>query len=168
MGERRPPSKREIEAAVRAWNAAVHVGDTVLYHSHPDADPQRFTTATCAYVLSGHTAVVDLEGKSGCVAIAACKLLAAATLTIGIPQTELDKWAAAQPRVAVLREFLEWCDEQKRFIASYGRIERDYAAPVPEGREDMIARFVGIDTRKLETERRAVLDEQRKRTAHHG
>lgn len=57
---------------VADWNNAVQVGKEVDYRSDPHAAPQRFKTRCHAEVLSGHTAVVWLEGKSGCVALEAC------------------------------------------------------------------------------------------------
>lgn len=57
---------------VADWNNAVHVGQEVDYRSDPHAAPQRFKTRCHAEVLSGHTAVVWLEGKSGCVSVDAC------------------------------------------------------------------------------------------------
>lgn len=62
----------QIEVA--AWNASVQVGDQVDYYEVVGmSEPKRFTTRTPAEVLSGHTAVVWLEGKSGCVAISHCR-----------------------------------------------------------------------------------------------
>ena len=61
------------EQEVAEWNAKVAVGDTVEYRGHPEAEPQTFTTRTPAEVLSGHTAVVWLNGKSGCVCVDACR-----------------------------------------------------------------------------------------------
>lgn len=55
------------------WNEKVGVGETVEYRDYPGAEPQRFTTRTRAEVLSGHTAVVWLEGKAGCVCVDACR-----------------------------------------------------------------------------------------------
>lgn len=60
---------------VDRWNARIKIGDLVQYRSHPEAKPQTFNTRTEASVLSGHTAVVWLEGKSGCVCCDACKLV---------------------------------------------------------------------------------------------
>ncbi len=70
---RRPDPQSEVDA----WNAQVSVGDTVEYIDYPGAQPQTFKTRTAAAVLSGHTAVVWLEGKSGCVCVSHCKLIAA-------------------------------------------------------------------------------------------
>jgi hypothetical protein len=63
---------RRASDLVIQWNKTVKVGDEVVYRSHPGADPQLFKTRTEAQVLSGHTAVVWLDGKSGCVAVVAC------------------------------------------------------------------------------------------------
>jgi hypothetical protein len=60
------------EKQVADWNKAVRVGQEVDYRSDPGAEPQRFETRSVAEVLSGHTAVVWLEGKSGCVTLEAC------------------------------------------------------------------------------------------------
>ena len=57
-----------IDAAMK-----VGVGDTVEYRDYPEAEPQTFTTRTPAEVLSGHTAVVWLNGKAGCVCVDACR-----------------------------------------------------------------------------------------------
>lgn len=67
----RTPKKPEQE--VNDWNARVKVGDLVEYRFYPEAEPQTFKTRTEAQVLSGHTAVVWLEGKSGCVCCDACR-----------------------------------------------------------------------------------------------
>jgi hypothetical protein len=61
-------TRRRPEQQVADWNNLVSVGREVDYRSDPHAEPQRFKTRTEAQMLSGHTAVVWLEGKSGCVA----------------------------------------------------------------------------------------------------
>lgn len=67
--KRRPDPQK----AVSDWNARVNVGAAVEYSEVIGmGTPQKFTTATPAQVLSGHTAVVWLNGKSGCVALAHC------------------------------------------------------------------------------------------------
>lgn len=71
---RRPNPQKEVDA----WNACVNVGDAVEYVDHPGASRQQFTTASAAEVLSGHTAVVWLNGKNGCVCVSHCKPLAIA------------------------------------------------------------------------------------------
>ncbi|QGZ56704.1 hypothetical protein [Paraburkholderia acidiphila] len=56
-----------------AFNHRVKVGQFVDYRSHlPDGPITRYRTRTEASVLSGHTAVVWLEGKSGCVCVSHC------------------------------------------------------------------------------------------------
>lgn len=67
--------KLNPEHEARLWNAEVPVGAKVQYRECLD-DPYpatSFTTRTQASVLSGHTAVVWLEEKPGCVAIAHCR-----------------------------------------------------------------------------------------------
>jgi hypothetical protein len=62
------------ETLVSEFNARVSVGDVIEYSEVIGiGDPVRFTTATPAQVLSGHTAVVWLVGKSGCVCVTHCK-----------------------------------------------------------------------------------------------
>jgi len=59
---------------VDAWNARVKVGDSAEYSDVVGlTEPQTFKTKSEAEVLSGHTAVVWLEGKRGCVAVSHCK-----------------------------------------------------------------------------------------------
>lgn len=62
------------EDEVAAWNSKVKIGDTVEYRGYPEAEPQVFTTRTSAEVLSGHTAVVWLNGKRGCVCVSTCRI----------------------------------------------------------------------------------------------
>jgi hypothetical protein len=64
--------KSPVETADN-WNRTVRVGDLVEYRGYPEAKPQRFQTRTVAQVLMGHTAVVWLDGKAGCVTVEACK-----------------------------------------------------------------------------------------------
>ena len=68
----RPAAKPEFDMG------KAKLGDLVEYRSYPEASPQTFKTRTEAQVLSGHTAVVWLEGKSGCVCCDACRPVAAA------------------------------------------------------------------------------------------
>lgn len=72
--------KRGIDPVHEAseWNKHVKVGDEVEYREVVELDPpQLFTTRSEACVLSGHTAVVWLHGKAGCVAISHCRPLTA-------------------------------------------------------------------------------------------
>jgi len=59
---------------VDEWNAAVQLGDSVEYSEVVGISvPQVFTTRTPASVLSGHTAVVWLDRKPGCVCLSHCR-----------------------------------------------------------------------------------------------
>lgn len=62
-----------LEKRASKWNERVPVGTEVEYHS-VIGEPgfEVFRTRTAAQVLSGHTTVVWLEGKAGCVCIEAC------------------------------------------------------------------------------------------------
>lgn len=62
--------------AVALFNATVSIGDTVEYSEVLGDPPQVFTTRSSASVLSGHTAVVWLNGKTGCVCVDHCKKVA--------------------------------------------------------------------------------------------
>ena len=63
-------AQREVDE----WNALVAVGDFVEYREVMGIGPvERLKTRTKAMILSGHTAVVWLEGKRGCVCASHCK-----------------------------------------------------------------------------------------------
>lgn len=63
-----------LQREVDEFNALVKIGEPVEYVSvKGDTNWQRFNTRTEAQILSGHTAVVWLEGKSGCVCIDHCR-----------------------------------------------------------------------------------------------
>ncbi len=64
----------KIQDLVDQWNTQVPIGTTVDYFSARwNQEPKiRTKTRSAAYVLSGHTAVVMLDGVSGCVAISHC------------------------------------------------------------------------------------------------
>lgn len=68
----------------------------------------------------------------------------------------LNDWACAQPSMEAVRDFLDWCEAQKIELAQW-QVDRKWPVPITEGREAMLARWQGIDTRKLENERRALL-----------
>lgn len=65
-------AQRNPHIAVAAWNNALNVGQWVEYRSYPEAAPVLHRTRTQAEVLSGHTPVVWLHGKSGCVTLESC------------------------------------------------------------------------------------------------
>lgn len=74
--------------------------------------------------------------------------------------SQLDKWAEELPTRNVVREFLEWCDEQQIELASWlpgGNRLR----PLTEERERMLDRYFGIDAMQLERERMALLEKHR-------
>jgi hypothetical protein len=61
---------RKLEARCASWNARYPPGTPVWYSPVIGEPPtQLFATRGPAYVLSGHTAVIFLEGKAGCVAL---------------------------------------------------------------------------------------------------
>lgn len=70
---KKPPSKAALEGQCRRWNDTYPVGTTVEYHPVIGEPEHRIrTTRTPAQILSGHTAVVWLEGERGCVCLDAC------------------------------------------------------------------------------------------------
>lgn len=61
------------QADADRFNARVQVGDAVDYSEVIGLDqPKRYLTRSPASVLGDHTAVVWLEGKTGCVCISHC------------------------------------------------------------------------------------------------
>jgi hypothetical protein len=72
MRERKSPAQLQRDCAI--FNKAFPVGSEVLYEEVIGVTGEkRYTTRSYASILSGHTAVVWLEGKSGCVCIDHCK-----------------------------------------------------------------------------------------------
>ena len=66
----------ELDKQVAVWNQTVPIGSEVEYHPVIGETAHRVTkTRSAAFVLSGHTACVFLEGKAGCVALDACVVL---------------------------------------------------------------------------------------------
>lgn len=58
------------EKAVERWNRKYPIGTNVRFYSVKGGRTFKDTkTTTAAYVLSGHTAVVFVEGVTGCVAL---------------------------------------------------------------------------------------------------
>lgn len=67
------PNTAALQRTVDAWNAKHPIGTAIMFHPVIGAAPYRTrTTRTAAQVLSEHTAVVWLDGESGCVALDAC------------------------------------------------------------------------------------------------
>lgn len=71
---KRPP-KRNLQAEVEAFNARVKIGDLIEYAEVKGEPTRQFRTQTAASILSGHTPVVWLACKSGCVDISHCLIL---------------------------------------------------------------------------------------------
>jgi hypothetical protein len=60
----------ELEAECLRWNAGHPIGTEVIYHPViGEAKGTKTKTRTIAYVMSGHTAVLFVEGHAGCVAL---------------------------------------------------------------------------------------------------
>ncbi len=73
MPRPKQPTLQQLQAQCDAWNAKYPEGTEVDYHpiiGEPEC--RRRTTCTKAQVLSGHSAVVWLEGERGCVVLEAC------------------------------------------------------------------------------------------------
>jgi hypothetical protein len=61
------PNVKQLQAACDAWNAAHPVGSSVTLMR--DSGPMPTRTRSAAEVLSGHSAVVWLDGVAGCYAL---------------------------------------------------------------------------------------------------
>lgn len=73
MSRERPLPLRFLEKQCRNWNERYPVGTVVKYHPVICGDDFRLRrTVSDAQVLSGHTAVIWLDGERGCVALDAC------------------------------------------------------------------------------------------------
>jgi hypothetical protein len=69
----RKSSAAGLESECRRWNENHPVGTVVKYHPVIGKPEHRVRKVSSpAYVLSGHTPVVMLDGERGCVALAAC------------------------------------------------------------------------------------------------
>ncbi|WP_339521792.1 hypothetical protein [Pseudomonas sp. EA_35y_Pfl2_R111] len=78
MSRPKPPSAKQLQAAVDKWNNANPVGTVVSFESIiGEGETHRGASVSEAQVLSGHTAVIWLEGKSGCVCLEHCTPVAA-------------------------------------------------------------------------------------------
>jgi hypothetical protein len=70
MKNYRPPELAVLLERCRLWNAAHREGCHVFYHPViGEPGSMEYQTRGEAFVLSGHTAVVFLIGKAGCVAL---------------------------------------------------------------------------------------------------
>lgn len=70
--------------------------------------------------------------------------------------TEIAKYADTLPTRNTLRDFLEWLDSEKIELAK-ARPSGIWYVPLIEGREHLFDRYLGINARELECERRALL-----------
>lgn len=59
------PSLAKLQASCDAWNSAHPVGTAVIV-TRDMGEEQPTKTRSTAYVLSGHTAVIFVDGISGC------------------------------------------------------------------------------------------------------
>jgi hypothetical protein len=76
-----PAPKRKTEAQLQAqcdaWNAAHPEGTLVAFEEvRGEGETHRGKSTSEAQVLSGHSAVIWLEGKRGCVMLDHCMALA--------------------------------------------------------------------------------------------
>lgn len=69
----RPRPRLTPAEQVQSWNTYVDVGAEIEFRETPIAPARRFKTTTVAMLLGGHTAVVWVEGKRGCVNIEHCR-----------------------------------------------------------------------------------------------
>lgn len=70
----KPKTAEQLQKQCDEWNARWPVGTEIEYY--PVAGDTQYSvhrTRGPAYVLSGHTAVIFLEDKSGCVALDHCR-----------------------------------------------------------------------------------------------
>lgn len=65
-------TQQRLQAEVDAFNAMLPIGGSVDYFDYEGAPLTRYQTRTEAQILSGHTAVVWLKGKAGCVSVGHC------------------------------------------------------------------------------------------------
>lgn len=60
---------------VNTWNKRIQVGITdIEFRPHPSGPKKKYRTRSPAYLLNGHSPVVELEGKAGTVDISCCKV----------------------------------------------------------------------------------------------
>lgn len=135
------------------FNAAVKVGQRVRYQSIKGEGPSiEYKTRTPAEVLSGHTAVVWLEGKSGCVACSHCtpvdpyeiSLLSSDTVLTLVIEEHVDLAIAAErARAEYLNEFDTYPPFQHGYFCYGG--ENDEGEPDATWREPCKATDEGAE-----------------------
>jgi hypothetical protein len=73
MPRYKAPTIKQLQKAVDKWNSANPVGTLVSYESIiGEGETHRGASTSEAEILSGHSAVVWLAGKSGCVCLEHC------------------------------------------------------------------------------------------------
>lgn len=78
-----------------------------------------------------------------------------------IPIPEHNKMVMVKHESQIVGDFLEWLDQQGMTICN---LVEDYYCPVRLSREQLLAKYFGIDLDKIEQENRAILDYARKIT----
>ncbi len=77
------PTVVQLQRQCDKWNRANKVGTLVSYESIiGEGETHRGESASEAQILSGHSAVIWLEGKSGCVMLDHCTAVAAETVPV--------------------------------------------------------------------------------------
>lgn len=71
--------------------------------------------------------------------------------------SELKKWRWAEEEVAVVNDFLDWCEQQRIELAVPRTEGRWSLVPIDCTRTTLLYRYLGIDPTKLENERREIL-----------
>jgi len=75
---------------------------------------------------------------------------------------ELDKMLAVKDKSLILSGFIDWLHEQQYVLAQYeGGFNGDELIPVFKDPEHLLADFFGIDLKKAEKERVALLESLR-------
>jgi hypothetical protein len=73
---------------------------------------------------------------------------------------ECEKWAKAHDVVMAVSEFMEFIGRKGWRLAEYK--EDGELFPICKQTDSLLCEFVGVDEKKLETERRAMLEKLRK------
>lgn len=71
------------------------------------------------------------------------------------PTPELDKMLAVNDKSQVIGEFLDWLRNDRDII--FAKYHKDELYPEYSSIEKLLAEFFGIDLKKIEEERRAIL-----------
>ncbi|RUT30909.1 hypothetical protein WG29040_23510 [Pseudomonas sp. PAMC 29040] len=76
MSAPKRPTAAQLQKQCDVWNAANPEGTTVSFEEIVgEGETFRGKSNSAAQVLSGHTAVIWLEGKSGCVCLEHCTVV---------------------------------------------------------------------------------------------